>query len=426
MKKIIVLVCILIASSLMYAQKTIKMESEGGVYKIPCVVNGARMKMIFDTGASSVSLSMSIANFLYENEYITKEDIIGKGKSQTASGDIVDHITINLKDIEIAGLHLRNIKATVIDGQNAPLLLGQTAIQALGSVTINGNYLVINDAPNGNLSDSEIGKLRKEYLDHISFGSYYAAKEPLLKLKGNGKFEIADYNALSLCHLECEEYEECIENCKEMLLRNDAQDNLSYVVDAQIYIGDSYYYLGKFKQAIPYYQKIMSYTGNDVSMDNLSHTLKYLAKSYGRIGNKKSCTDTFNMLIAVHGMQNFDLKAPTKETSMKYKGQKFVKQLSEDFAAIAEMCILGYLDVKPSGSLSSAIRFLCDYLGYDMRKVLKGSIKGTNPELANLLFDRGLYESNSDEAMPYIRLAAAWGSQDAQKFISEYEYRIGQ
>ena len=143
MKKVIVLMCILIASSLMYAQKTIKMESEGGVYKIPCVVNGARMKMIFDTGASSVSLSMSIANFLYENEYITKEDIIGKGKSQTASGDIVDHITINLKDIEIAGLHLRNIKATVIDGQNAPLLLGQTAIQALGSVTINGNYLVI-------------------------------------------------------------------------------------------------------------------------------------------------------------------------------------------------------------------------------------------------------------------------------------------
>ena len=61
-----------------------------------------------------------------------------------------------------------------------------------------------------------------------------------------------------------------------------------------------------------------------------------------------------------------------------------------------------------------------------MRKVLKGSIKGINPELANLLFDRGLYESNSDEAMPYIRLAAAWGSHDAQKFISEYEYRIGQ
>ena len=418
--------CILIASSLMYAQKTIKMESEGGVYKIPCVVNGARMKMIFDTGASSVSLSMSIANFLYENEYITKEDIIGKGKSQTASGDIVDHITINLKDIEIAGLHLRNIKATVIDGQNAPLLLGQTAIQALGSVTINGNYLVINDAPNGNLSDLEINKLREEYLKHISWSSYYAAKDALLKLKENGKFEIANYNALSLCYFECDEYEECIKNCKEMLSKEESQDFLRYIVNAQFYIADSYFNLKEYKQAIPYYQKIMSYTAKELSEEDTDHTLRALAKAYGFIGNKKSCNDTFNMLVAIHGMQKIDLNASTKETSKKYKGQKFVKQLSEDFAAIAAMCVLGYLDVKPSTPLNSAIRFLCDYLGYDMRKVLKGSIKGINPELANLLFDRGLYESNSDEAMPFIRLAAAWGSHDAQKFISEYEYRIGQ
>ena len=183
MKKLFFLVLMLVLVSLCMAQKTIKMESDGGVYKIPCVVNGAKMKMIFDTGASTVSLSMSIANFLYENDYISKEDIIGKGKSQTASGDIVDHIIINLKDIEIAGMHLRNIKATVIDGQNAPLLLGQTAIQALGSVTIKGNYLIINNAPSGNLSESEIIKLREEYLNYISVSSYYAAKEPLLKLK---------------------------------------------------------------------------------------------------------------------------------------------------------------------------------------------------------------------------------------------------
>lgn len=38
-------------------QKTIKMEKEGGIYKISCKVNGAPMKMYFDTGASTVSIS---------------------------------------------------------------------------------------------------------------------------------------------------------------------------------------------------------------------------------------------------------------------------------------------------------------------------------------------------------------------------------
>lgn len=61
----------------MFSQKIILMEEEGGVYRIPCSVNGAKMRMIFDTGASNVSLSMSIAEYLLDNDYIKKEDIIG-------------------------------------------------------------------------------------------------------------------------------------------------------------------------------------------------------------------------------------------------------------------------------------------------------------------------------------------------------------
>ena len=34
-----------------FSQKVIYMDRDGGVYKISCTVNGARMKMIFDTGA---------------------------------------------------------------------------------------------------------------------------------------------------------------------------------------------------------------------------------------------------------------------------------------------------------------------------------------------------------------------------------------
>ena len=164
------------------AQKVIQMEKEGGVYKISCTVNGARMKMIFDTGAAAVSLSMAMANYLYENDYIKKEDIVGKGKSQTADGTIVDHVVINLRDIEISELHIKNIKATVIAGQNAPLLLGQTAIQALGPVTIEGNKLIINNYKNKTLSEQEIDRLEKEADSFYENEQYYASADAYTKL----------------------------------------------------------------------------------------------------------------------------------------------------------------------------------------------------------------------------------------------------
>lgn len=126
-----------------FADTQIQMEEFGGVYKIPCNVNGAKMKFIFDTEASNVCLSMQMAEYLLDNDYISKSDILGSGSSSVADGRIVDHVKINLHDIEIGGLHLNNVEAIVIEGQNAPLLLGQSAIQKLGSIEINGPLLTI-------------------------------------------------------------------------------------------------------------------------------------------------------------------------------------------------------------------------------------------------------------------------------------------
>ena len=119
------------------------MEEDGGVYKVPCVVNGAKMKFIFDTGASTVCLSESMAEYLLDNDYISKEDITGVGTSIVADGSEVEHLKIILKDIEIGGLHLENVEACIIKGQRAPLLLGQTAIKQLGEISIDENRLCI-------------------------------------------------------------------------------------------------------------------------------------------------------------------------------------------------------------------------------------------------------------------------------------------
>jgi len=142
MKKIL-LTLLVIACTTLSAQVTITMEQEAGVYKVPCVVNGAKMKFIFDTGAATVCLSESMAEYLLDNDYISKDDFIGTGSSTVADGRTVSHLKIILRDIEIAGLHLKDVEASVVEGQRAPLLLGQTAIQKLGKVSIDGNKLII-------------------------------------------------------------------------------------------------------------------------------------------------------------------------------------------------------------------------------------------------------------------------------------------
>lgn len=146
MKKLVPLLSFLLTAMSVLSQRTIQMEYINGVYRIPCVVNGAQMKMVFDTGASSVSLSLATALFLYQNGYISDNDFRDVGKSSTASGEIVDHMKLNIKDIEIGGLHLYNVEGIVMESLTAPLLLGQTAIQKLGTITIQGDKLIINSA----------------------------------------------------------------------------------------------------------------------------------------------------------------------------------------------------------------------------------------------------------------------------------------
>ena len=157
-----------------FAQKVIQMERDGGVYKIPCTVNGAKLKMIFDTGASTVCLSLATAVFLYQNDYISKSDFKGTGYSSTASGDIVDHMKINLRDIEIGGMHLYNVEGVVMESLTAPLLLGQSAIQKLGSITIKGDQLIINNGYSSSKSNFYRG-------NYFNFNGYKIDTDALIQ-----------------------------------------------------------------------------------------------------------------------------------------------------------------------------------------------------------------------------------------------------
>jgi tetratricopeptide (TPR) repeat protein len=93
----------------------------GGVTKVDCTINDLPLNFIFDTGASDVTISQVEANFMYKNGYLDSRDIVGKKTYQVATGAIAVGTTIILKEIEFGGLILRDVRASVVESQNAPL-----------------------------------------------------------------------------------------------------------------------------------------------------------------------------------------------------------------------------------------------------------------------------------------------------------------
>ncbi len=125
------------------AQTKITMLKEGGVYTVPCKVNGLPLKFIFDTGASDVSISLTEALFMFKNGYLKKEDIGESVYYSIANGDVAKGTKLNIKEIEFAGLKLYNIEASIVHETEAPLLLGQSVISKLGKIQLEGNILTI-------------------------------------------------------------------------------------------------------------------------------------------------------------------------------------------------------------------------------------------------------------------------------------------
>ena len=121
----------------------IPFTKSGGVTKVDCTINDLPLNFIFDTGASDVTISQVEANFMYKNGYLDSRDIVGKKTYRVATGAIAVGTTIILKEIEFGGLILRDVRASVVETQNAPLLLGQTVLQRLGKIEIDNTQRIL-------------------------------------------------------------------------------------------------------------------------------------------------------------------------------------------------------------------------------------------------------------------------------------------
>ena len=253
------------------ADTIIQMEEYNGVYKIPCTVNGAKMKFIFDTGASSVCLSLSMAEYLYDNGYITNDDIIGEGQTSVADGRIVDHVIVNLRDLEISGCHLQNVEAVVLAGQNTPLLMGQSAIQRLGAIELNGSILIIHNEKEDDY-DSIIA-LIAEAEKSLEDGFYDKAESKYQKLYDMKQLsDQGIYIYATVCY-QNEKYDKAlsiinnIQNCDSLIQKN---------IDIYQFIGNIYAKSEKYSIALKYYDK----SNNTFQNDNFKRMQNYEKMAY--------------------------------------------------------------------------------------------------------------------------------------------------
>jgi len=117
----------------------VKMRKSGGVYHVPCKINGTEMEFIFDTGASDITMSLTEALFLYKQNKLNDSDFIGTQQYQIADGSIHEGMKVVFREVIIGDWILSNVQASIVDNMEAPLLLGQSALSKFGKISIDYN-----------------------------------------------------------------------------------------------------------------------------------------------------------------------------------------------------------------------------------------------------------------------------------------------
>lgn len=118
-------------------EKTVvKMIKSNSVYEIPLEINGKSMQFIFDTGAGMISITEKELNELRRNGRFSDSEITGRGKFVDANGDVTEKVIVQLRSVKIGNRLINDIEASVEPNPEAPLLVGQSALEKFGKISI--------------------------------------------------------------------------------------------------------------------------------------------------------------------------------------------------------------------------------------------------------------------------------------------------
>lgn len=120
-----------------YVVKIPYIDTGNNIISLPVTINGMGVEMIFDTGASTTTISLQEARYLAKHGKLEDDDIIGVRNYRIADGSSSQNLVIKLKELVIGNkLTISNTYATVVMNQEAPLLLGGSVFTQFRAVSV--------------------------------------------------------------------------------------------------------------------------------------------------------------------------------------------------------------------------------------------------------------------------------------------------
>jgi len=116
---------------------TVRRHSDGLFY-VEAQANGQSIRFVVDTGATVVVLNRADAAKLG----LAYESLQGRASMRTVGGSS-DMRWGKIDRLEMAGKTIQQINAAVVDGALPVSLMGQNALEQLGTVTMRGDTLTI-------------------------------------------------------------------------------------------------------------------------------------------------------------------------------------------------------------------------------------------------------------------------------------------
>ena len=109
-------------------------ENHGHYLKV--IVNGLPMRFLLDTGCSDVQITNLEVSFMHKHGMLPASCHVGEAVATIADGSQVKCDQWKLSSVKIGKTELTDIECGAMENCNAELLIGQTVLEKLGTVSI--------------------------------------------------------------------------------------------------------------------------------------------------------------------------------------------------------------------------------------------------------------------------------------------------
>lgn len=100
------------------AHEVVLKRGPDGHYRAEALINGQKVNVLVDTGATGVAISQAVADRLQLKS-------IAAVRTSTANGDSIGY-TVRLDSVAVGGVQARNVSAMIAPGLGGDVLLGMS------------------------------------------------------------------------------------------------------------------------------------------------------------------------------------------------------------------------------------------------------------------------------------------------------------